>query len=471
MRCISWLDNDFNTIQYYPNQQLLENQDFLQQEPTFRMKINKEKKFTYNISRVEKGGLILFDSNSSKRDELNRNYNLEKAKNEATKEYLKFLRNTTLFDKEVIVKHGEKIYEWLEKLAESEQTLRKLSVNSEIIKELINNKLIKKKIKFYEKLEISKPSDIISHEEKKYNCRKKINIINDEIQKLNENPKNNRLAIKREEKKLENCEEYLEILEDLPMFKPSDAEAHFDKIYNLKEKLAESEKRLAELGKQSLLLKEKIKNDYLREFLDQLKNTNLVSNTTLTKHNDKVFEWTNKLALSDCTLKELLDSIKLYDKKNSAVNFIIQVIESDKEFQKSGEKIQQITNLMGGLFDPWKAARVQYHTAEMEKREVTEEGFKRAFVVSPTVVPTMVVDMIKAGMNFIGTVLKNNQDDVVLTVVGVATAKNIPDTIKEEGYAEIKLEFLPTDTPTDTPSNKSFAENEKPPSEEIFSFM
>ena len=163
----------------------------------------------------------------------------------------------------------------------------------------------------------------------------------------------------------------------------------------------------------------------------------------------------------------MLDSIKLYDKENSTVNFIIQVIDSDKEFRKSGEKIQQITNLMGGLFDPWKAARVEYHTAEMEKREATEEDFRRTFVVSPIVAPTMVVDMIKAGMNFVGTVLKNNQDDVVLTVVGVATAKNKPDTIKEEGYAEIKLAFLPTDTPI----NKSLAGIGKPASEETFSFM
>jgi len=131
----------------------------------------------------------------------------------------------------------------------------------------------------------------------------------------------------------------------------------------------------------------------------------------------------------------------LYHQENPAINFIIQVIDSDEEYVKSGRKIKDMAQYIDTFFNPWETARKAYYQAEIARREAEDTEFVKNSLIDPTTVPKMITSMIKGGISFVSNILENNQDDIVVTFTGTAT-KNL-GLLEQPDHAKIMLEYIP----------------------------
>lgn len=195
--------------------------------------------------------------------------------------------------------------------------------------------------------------------------------------------------------------------------------------------------------------KEKKKKKAIKDYLKVLKDIEFIVNTKHITHAKKIYDWQILLGNSTVELRKLKQSLKKCDRKETIVNFIIQVLESDKEIRRTGEIMEKSILLTQDVAKPWIEEVLKgIHDVEIAKLKAQLEEENKPFVegsiLDPTIIPNAIIGTIAKGVTFIGSILKSNRDDVIFTAIGSAKPSNKLIEIMEEGIVKIKLKISST---------------------------
>jgi hypothetical protein len=177
----------------------------------------------------------------------------------------------------------------------------------------------------------------------------------------------------------------------------------------------------------------------------QINQLGLIAKTTSIKISEQLslvqsnFNATCAKIEAESEIDKLDKIIKSYGNSGIKINFILQIMECDQEYRKAGTIISDISTLANGITSASLNYANSLHAVKIAQIKDTDDSFNPATILSLTIGPKTIMDSITAGIIFAGSILKNNIDDLVCTIIHTADIGEF--CLKKKDIIEITMEL------------------------------